>query len=154
MNLDNLPMVALRAGVDRLVATFGAPKDLVPDTFMHELQRALRGWRVSEYDAAIGGAIAEERFFPRIAVIRKHRPPQMSGDGRPDVGVGNVCPSCHAHDYYAGYQTGGGAVVPRLRCECPQGGEGWTTDAALAWQETDKAFIGTAFHRNEHRRAA
>ena len=154
MNLDELPMGALRSGVDRLVATFGPPKEIKSDVFMRELQRALRGWSMAEFDAAVGHAIAEERFFPRIAAIRKHRPPQMSGDGQPEVGVGNVCPSCREHDFYAGYETGTGVVVPRLRCGCPQGGAGWDTDAALAWQETDKVFIGTDFHRQSMRRAA
>lgn len=154
MNLDELPMGTLRAGVDRLVATFGAPKEINADTFMRELQRALRGWTMADFDAAVGAAISEERYFPRIAAIRKHRPPQMSGDGRPSVGVGNVCPSCGSHDYYAGYECGNGVVAPRLRCDCPQGGAGWDTVAARGWAENDERFLGGVFHRPAMRKAA
>ena len=154
MNLDELPMSTLTAGVDRLGATFGPPKEIKAEVFMRELQRALRGWTMAEFEAAIGGAISEERYFPRIANIRKHRPPQMSGDGRPEVGAGNVCPSCGSHDYYAGYECGNGVVAPRLRCDCPQSGGGWDTVAARGWLETDDWFLGGDFHRPPRLRAA
>lgn len=139
MRLDELPMIEIRAGVGRLRGCFGATKDADPATFATELQRALLGWSVAEFHSAIGDAIAEERYFPRVAAIRKYRPGRVPGP-RAEPGP-DICPRCRQHWYFAGFEMPSGDVLPRLRCGCAQGSTRWDTPAAVAWVETDADLV-------------
>jgi hypothetical protein len=55
----------------------------------------------------------------------------------------DICPGCHHLRYYAGFMTGAGAVLPRLRCECPSYNlsPNFNHPDALAWVEHDPALM-------------
>ncbi len=144
LRLDELPRGLIRDQVKRLISAFAGGNQPEPDAYADELRVATRGWESEEFTAAISGCIREERFFPRISAIIKHRPERLRPNTANDASM-NHCPNCRVHYFYAGYEFGNGAVVPRLRCACPQRGTGWSTDAALAWQETDPKMISAGY---------
>jgi len=99
--------------------------------------------------AAVERLVREpSRFFPKAGELYALAA-QLEGEqqrrygGQPQPETGNDCPACRRAFYVAGYLTGWGAVVGRLRCGCEAPGQGWADPAALAWRETARpAFDG------------
>jgi hypothetical protein len=135
--LDTLPHLVVQEQVQRLARAFpGRHADL--DGFISELRSALQGWSPDELTTAVGEVIREERTFPRIATIIRHRPERRVAERQHAAGG---CAVCGEMPYLAGYEKAGGGVIGRIRCGCPAFNTGgWITPAAEAW---------TAEHRED-----
>lgn len=133
VRLDELPRMILDEQVARLARAFPG-KHGDSDGFIGELRRATRGWSPADLTSAVDTAIREERSYPRIATILKHRPEAP----RPEYGKGGygTCEQCGVMPYCAGYETASGQVFGRSRCDCPQRTPGWHTERARAYRET------------------
>lgn len=146
MNLDELPILVVRDGVQRVISARGIPpRGMTPDGLVTGLRRSTRGWSEREFQSAIDAAIATEKYWPGIPAIVAARPPATRAVIETRESGPDTCPGCGVHRYYAGYRLHDGTVHPRLRCDCPQPGAGWDHPDALAWQEADAAQVTAGY---------
>lgn len=139
-----VPMIELEQAYDRLTGALGTPRGITRTGWCWAMARATEGWTIAELRAAVKLTAAQSEYFPRPGAVGKRRPPRELAP--PVEGTTtDRCRSCHVAWHYAGYETGTGIVLPRLRCGCPPVGEGWRTPAALAWVEQDETLIAAGF---------
>lgn len=130
--------------VERLQGSLGRGKPKAEiAVFAAELQRATRGWAPDELRHAVTSIIDSEDRFPNIRTIKLHRgarptPAQQQNDP-------SICNRCGKKPYTVGFEFPTGAVLGRIRCDCPVDGPGWFTPRAVAYVEKDPALIAAGY---------
>lgn len=144
MRSHELPRVILEGGFRRLAAVFDGGKTPDLEGWIWAVGNGTHGWTEAEYAMAVKRCAIGQRYFPRPAALIGERP-GTNADHVVTSLDSRICPACHGHYFYAGYRTGSGIVMPKIRCQCPHPGRGWSDPEALAWRETDPGLIRAGY---------
>lgn len=142
IDLDALPQNEIQDAVGRIVSQRGRPPaGVTQEGMVSSLRRATRGWTATELRVAVAAAIDGCQWYPLAHRIRQYRPQsagRVAATGSEQALDGSACGRCGTEPYLAGYETVGGDVIGRYRCDCPGYTGGWQTPAALSWRETER----------------
>lgn len=137
----NLTKSELAELVGRLCIAYGKPFGAKGEDLVSLWFDKLRWFPTSSVQTVIEKWIESEARFPNIAaVIQRVRGnlPQTDAERQPRDSAD--CPHCRTPFYAAPYELASqhphpmiepGTVVWRLRCRCPQSGNGWDTMRAV-----------------------